>query len=77
MSEYTHRAEELDGNSVGNVISFLWKFPDSNVCAQVIGEVRSLYISDEGITVNLTGNDANGETTEFVLRHDSEFGYKS
>lgn len=61
-------AEQLSGEHIGQTITFNWEFPTSHVKAKITGELREVHHNASGfLFVNLTGDESNGDKTEFEL----------
>lgn len=64
-------AEELNGQWIGRVVEFPWRFPNSLVNARVWGELREIqHDGGDKVVVWLTGagSDATtGDKAEFVI----------
>ncbi|ATW60200.1 hypothetical protein SEA_PH8S_72 [Mycobacterium phage Ph8s] len=60
-------ARSLTHEHIGERVHFYWKFPDSNVRAVIMGDVREVHHDGEGVTVWLAGRNSEGSKQEFQL----------
>lgn len=62
------QASHLNGIHLGSYVSFQWKWPTSGVVSLIYGELREIHHTARGDTIiNVTGEDSEGDKTEFVI----------
>lgn len=64
-------AQELNGGHIDAVVRLPWSFPNSDVEAVVVGQVREIHHTPGGVWVWLTGIDNHtGDKSEFWISHE-------